>query len=175
MRYTLWMHEQELGDTTLELSAPGRRRAGIFRPTEFGLTVLPRITDKCPALLAFGELSSREGIDVDDDRPDGASAALDSFGGTAEGQRVIHAATHIASVVVKDSLGELVHWESLAVTDLELLAGLSQKQNPGKHAAVAFLPGIRKYVVSLTMAASSDRGLPGAEHLGAQRGEPAPH
>jgi hypothetical protein len=160
MLYTLWMHDRQIGETNFELNTAGRRRAGMFRPTAHGLTVLSGVTAMFPALIAFGELCRRKGIDVDDDRPEQASAALDAFGGTEEGQRVIAAAKQVAAVVVLDPNGRTLLCESLAISDLDVLAAMARKQKPGKHATVASMPGkSRNYVVSLTLALRDDRAL----------------
>ena len=174
MRHTLWIGDQQIGETHFELRTVGARRAGMFRPTDFGRNVLPGITDMFPALIAFGELCRREGVDVNDDSPESASAALDTFGGTAEGQRVISAAKRISAITVRDAAGRTIHWESLAISDLELLAKLAAKQKPGNRAVVASPPGSGSYVVSLTLA-RADRSLPDPQHFGAQRRESAPH
>jgi hypothetical protein len=175
MTYTLWMNDEKIGETDFEMPTRGSRRAGLFRPTAFGLTVLPGITDMFPALIAFGELCRRENINVDDDRPESASIALDAFGGTAEGQRVIAAAKHIGAIVVRDATGGTVFWDSLAISDLELLASLARKQKPGKRTMMASVPGSGSYIVSLTLLARAERGLAQTKHFGAKRREPAPH
>jgi hypothetical protein len=175
MRYSLWIDQRRIGETRFELCSRGSKRAGIFRPTDFGATVLPAIADMFPALIAFGELCRREGVDVDDDSRDGAAAALESFGGTEEGQRVVAAAKRIARIEVRDPSGRLMHWESLAISDLEMLARLSGKKKPGARNSLASAQGSGIYIISLTLAARRDRGLADSEHFGAQRREPAPH
>src|SRR5471030_485726 len=112
MTYTVWMYGQQIGHTKFEYRHDARKRAGVFQPTEFGLTVLPGITAMCPALLDFGELCRRDGIDVEDPSPESASAALAAFTETPEGQRLIEAAKQIAEIEVLDSLGRELPWES---------------------------------------------------------------
>jgi hypothetical protein len=76
---------------------------------------------------------------------------------------------------VRDSTGGTVQWESLAISDLELLAALAQKQKPGKRAVMASVPGSGTYIVSLTLSGHGDSGLAQPKHFGAKRREPAPH
>jgi hypothetical protein len=128
--YTVWMHGQQIGETKLEYRHTSQRHAGAFHPTEFGLTMLPGITAMGPALFAFGDMCQQAGIDTDDDRPENASAALDAFARTPEGQRVIAAAKQIAEVEVRDSNGKRVTWESLAITDLEWMVAVARKRKP---------------------------------------------
>lgn len=174
MTYTLWMHDRQIGRTSFELGTAGRRLAGVFRPTEYGLTVLPEITSMFPALIAFGELCRREGLNVEDDRPEGASAALEAFGGTAEGQRVVAAAKSVAAVVVRDPYGRTLVWESLAISDLAMLAAMARREKPGSRAVRAGPPGgLGDFVVSLTLASKEDRASADTKHFGAKRREAA--
>jgi hypothetical protein len=70
MPYTLWSREQLLGETDFEFyKGSGPRRAGVFRPTPLGVTLLPTLTGIGPALLGFGQLftseTSQHGEDAD--------------------------------------------------------------------------------------------------------------
>lgn len=175
MRYTLWTDDRQIGETQFEFRTSGSRRAGLFFPTEFGLVVLPGITAMFPALLAFGEMCRQEGVDIEDDSRPAASAALETFGGTPQGRRLFAAAKRVAAVDVQEPGGRTVQWESLAINDLEMLARLAEKKEPGASAELAKLPGSASYIVSLTLAARSDRMLAGSHYHGAQRVESAPH
>ena len=72
MPYTLWSRKELLGETDFEAHTGfGPRRAGVFRPTPLGVTLLPTLTGIGPALLGFGQLftseTSRRGDDADFD------------------------------------------------------------------------------------------------------------
>ena len=54
MSYTVWLDGTLIGESNLELRHGTSRRAGIFHPTELGLSVLPGITAMGPALLDTG-------------------------------------------------------------------------------------------------------------------------
>jgi hypothetical protein len=122
MTHSVWIDGQKIGETKFELRSVGRQRAGTFHATKFGLTRLPGITDMLPALVAFGEMSRREGIDVHDPRPETAAAALEWFAEAPEGKRVLAAAKLIADLVLQDSTGHLVVWQSIAISDVAELA-----------------------------------------------------
>lgn len=154
MTYTVWMHDQQIGETEFEYRHTSERRAGAFHPTEFGLTMLPGITAIGPALFAFGDMCRRAGIDPGDDRRESASAALDAFAGTPEGRRVIDAARQIAKVEVRDPDGRRVPWESLAITDLEWMVAVARERKLPELAQVDALPTHDpiKFMITVTWA-----------------------
>lgn len=101
MAYTVWKDGKRIGQTDLELRPSGRRRAGSFAPNEYGLTVLPGITAMLPALMAFGDMCRRRGLNVEDTSPAAGRLALDAFSETVEGQAVIEAAKHVGEVELR--------------------------------------------------------------------------
>src|SRR5438874_12096622 len=82
VRYSLWMHGRMVGETTFDLYRSGPKMAGMFLPTEYGSSVIHRVTAMAPALFAFGELCRQAGFDLDDSRRETAAAALEQFGAT---------------------------------------------------------------------------------------------
>jgi hypothetical protein len=154
MTYTVWIHGQQIGQTAFEHEHDRRRRAGSFQPTEFGLQVLPAITAMVPALFEFGAMCKRRGLDPDSASEADAETALDVFGGTPEGQRVMAAAQQIAELEVRDPRGRIVPWESLAITDLEwLIAYAREMGDPEPNKAIDDLPAHEpiKFMISLTL------------------------
>jgi hypothetical protein len=151
MTYTVWMQGKQIGHTRFEYKHTGRKRAGMFVPTEFGLTVLPRITDMCPALMDFGELCSEAGINMHDARADTASAALDAFTDTIEGRRVLGAAKVISEIEVLDPLGQALSWESLAITDVDDLLAMARARTPGRFDDTLAARGPARFTISLTL------------------------
>ncbi len=99
----------------------------MFHPTPFGLTVLPQITAMLPALLDFGVLCQRNGINTAADGPDAASRALAVFGESPEGRRVLEAARHVAALELRDAAGAPVAFESIAVSDVDELAAAAMR------------------------------------------------
>jgi len=130
MTYTVWLHGQQIGETQFEFRPDRRRHAGTFHPTAFGLTVLPSITAMMPALFDFGDLCRRRGLDTDDQSPESASAALDGLATTPEGERLMAAAKHVSRVEVRDADGQLLPWDSLLISDLELLVRIARERTP---------------------------------------------
>jgi hypothetical protein len=153
--YTVWMQGRQIGETRFEYTHDQRKRAGSFVPTEYGLAVLPRITDMCPALLDFGELCRRKGFDMDDARDVTAAAALDAFTDTTEGRRVLGAASQIAQIEVLDPLGQIVAWESPAISDVDELAAIARSRAPGSLDERLNADHTVKFMISLTLAKRS--------------------
>ncbi len=151
MAYTVWKDGKRIGQTNLELSPGGRRRAGAFLPNDYGLTVLPGISAMLPALMAFGEMCRRRGMNVEDTSPDAGRMALEAFAETIEGQAVIEAAKHVAAVEVRDSRGQTVVWESLLISDLRQVRALARDR---ARAADPDVPddGESFYFISVTLA-----------------------
>src|SRR5689334_22638567 len=61
VRYSLWMYGRMVGETTFELQRFGAKLIGTFHPTDYGRTVIDRVTAMTPALFAFGELCRKAG------------------------------------------------------------------------------------------------------------------
>jgi hypothetical protein len=127
MSCELWIHGQKIGTTRFELRATPRKRAGVFQPTAFGMTVLPSITAMTRALLDFGEVCRRNGIRANDMGPETSERTVAAFSETPEGQRVIAAARQIAALELRDASGTPMAWESIAVSDINDLIAASER------------------------------------------------
>jgi len=160
--YTVWMYGQKIGETRFEAGAAGRKRAGVFHPTEFGIAMLPGITDMFPALVDFKDMCVREGVDIQDDRPETGRDAFEAFKDTPEGRRVITAARRIAEIEVREQNGDCVAWESLAISNLEELAALaSRRASSGPADPMQQSNGDPvRYLISLTMATPDGDEVP---------------
>ena len=166
MTYTVWKNGERIGATRFELWPGPRKRAGVFHPTAFGLSVLPGITAMGPALLEFGEMCRAHGVDVDDDRPETAEKAFDAFADTPEGKRIQAAASCIADLELRDPAGRTLQWESIMISDMTTLVELIGRRRRGASDQLKLLPGDPiRFMISTTLA---DRSAPrGANPLGA--------
>jgi hypothetical protein len=151
MPYTVWKNGKQIGATQFELSPGGRKRVGMFHPNEYGLTVLPGITAMFPALLEFGEMCRRNGVDVEFDSPEKRAAGHELFAETPEGRAVIEAAQNIGELELRDSRGETLVWDSLAISDVGMFADLaiSCGENPETRTSESTGPA---YMISATLA-----------------------
>ena len=157
MTYSLWSNGHEVGHTTFELSPAPRKHAGMFHPTEFGLTILPAITAAFPALLEFGEMCRRSGVDTESDDPATASAALDTFVDTPEGRRMMAAMRQVAQLELRDPRGRTVAWESIMISDTkDLLAAAAKRGGSVAHTAERLRDEPMRYLISATFASLGD-------------------
>lgn len=151
MPYTVWKNGKQIGATQFELSPGGRKRVGMFHPNEYGLTVLPGITAMFPALLEFGEMCRREGVDVDFDSPATRAAGHELFAKTPEGRAVIEAAQNIGELELRDSRGETLVWDSLAISDVGMFADLALRCGDSPETQASESIGAA-YMISATLA-----------------------
>ena len=156
MPYSVWKNGEKVGETRFELSPAPRKRAGVFHPTAFGLTVLPGITAMAPALFDFGEMCKAQGVDVEDDRPETAERAFERFANTPEGKRVQAAASCIADLELRDSAGRTVQWESIMISDMTAIVELAGRRRHGAADQLKMLPGDPiRFMISTTLADQS--------------------
>ena len=147
MSYTVWLDGTLIGETNLELRHGDRRRAGIFHPTELGLSVLPGITAMGPALLDTGRVCRARGIRTDDDQllPE---EAVEQVFGTEPGKRVLEAAKVISRLELHNPAGEIVEWESILISDVDELAAAAGRAPSSAAATARGAPDPVRYFIS---------------------------
>jgi hypothetical protein len=123
MTYSIWLDGNRIGNTALESSHGQGRRAGVFHPTELGLTVLPTITAMGPALLDVSRICRESGIETEDPDLDIDSATEEVFR-TPEGLRALAAARQVARLELHDASGRVVVWDSILITDMAEFAAV---------------------------------------------------
>lgn len=156
MPYSVWKNGEKIGETRFELNPAPRKRAGVFHPTPFGLTVLPGITAMAPALFDFSEMCKAHGVDVEDPRPEAAERAFETFGNTPEGRRVQAAASCIADLELRDATNRSVQWESLMISDMTAIVELAARRRHGAADQLKMLPGDPiRFMISTTLADQS--------------------
>ena len=148
MPYTLFLHGQLVGDTDFDHAGPGpQQHLGIFRPTEHGLEVLPRLTGFLTAAAALKQVVERRGIDPEAMQPDTVIEVLER---TCEGQRMIDVVKALDALELHDATGARVRFTSIAVSDLRELRRLSAEVNV--DVALPDEPTMPVYVISATFA-----------------------
>jgi hypothetical protein len=153
MPYSVWKNGEKIGETRFELSPGPRKRAGVFHPTSIVLTVLPGITAMVPALFDFSEMCKAQGVDVDDDRPETAEEAFDSFANTPEGRRLQAAASCIADLELRDPAGRVMEWQSLMISDVTAIVEVVGRLRHGAADQLKMLPGDPiRFMISTTLA-----------------------
>jgi len=131
MTYSVWMDGMKIGDSSLELSHGGGRRAGVFHPTAPGLAVLPGITAMAPALLDAGRAWREEGLTADSVEADADDSIATSLFERPEGHRVLEAAKLVSRLELHGPDGELIPWESILISDMNDLAALGRSKHAG--------------------------------------------
>jgi hypothetical protein len=131
MPYTLWSHGQLLGESDFELArGPGKRRAGTFRPSPLGATLLPTLCGMAPALFAFGRMLERENHAIrsfEEEDPGVLEAIVTS---TPEGREMMGFAKQLCELdlELRDPDGRIIETESLAVNDFELFREFARQE-----------------------------------------------
>lgn len=151
MAYSVWLEGTKIGETDLELRHGTRRRAGVFRPTEYGLSVLPGITAMGPALLDMGRMGLENPVLADPGNPDFDTETAKVLE-TPEGRRMLAAAEQISRLELRDSAGKTVAWKSLLISDFAELAAMARGRSndpPPERPSPASEPV--RYLISTTL------------------------
>jgi hypothetical protein len=120
--FTLFHLGQLVGTT--EFEHPGstpNQRLGKFQPTDYGLTVLPRLTGLLEAAFGLKREMERLGIDPEGDA-DVISAALEEI---PDGRRVVDVGRAISEMELRNDNGQVVVFTSLAISDVRQLIALA--------------------------------------------------
>ena len=167
MTYSVWKHGEKVGETRFELSPAPRKRAGVFHPTAFGLTVLPGITAMAPALFDFGAMCEAHGVDVDDARPETAERVLETYADTPEGKRLQAAASCIADLELRDPAGRTLKFDSLMISDMTAIVELAARRRREAADQLKMLPGDPiRFMISTTLADQTTLRRPNALGIG---------
>lgn len=146
MPFTLFHHGLVIGETDFEFKPlKPSQRAGVFRPTQYGLTVLPLVTGMLAASMALTQLAKQRGLQRRATKPE---AVLDLLGNTAEGQLFIECAKAIEQLELRDPSGQGLTVESIAISDLHELMTIAASRDG--RAIEEPRPGAPRYVISAT-------------------------
>ena len=160
MLHTLWHCGILIGDADLEPD-PDRpqHRAGVFRPTEYGLQIFPRLTGILSAGHALKEYLDANGLDPDEMERDEIEKVLDT---TPAGQKVIDIGRTLCDVELHAPDGARLDIASIAFTDMLELHSLARELRTESAGELWELPpATPRYVVSATL--RDDNEAPSAE------------
>jgi hypothetical protein len=155
MPYTLWYCGVLIGETDFE---EGQCRppqyAGVFRPTEYGRAVFPRLTGILTAAAGLkAELEAR-GLSDDEMTAEQVEDLLDN---TRAGNRVLDIGKALSEVELRDPGGAVREFKQIAFIDLAELAALSRKLGCNREMAWESLPPeAPQYIVSVTLRTRND-------------------
>jgi hypothetical protein len=111
--YTLWHCGVQIGETRFE-QARDRQKIGVFRPTTYGLELLPRLSGVLSAASRLKAEMAARGMDEHSD-PDAVASVLDS---TEGGRAMIELGKVLSEVELRDPTGKRLEFKSIAFSDL---------------------------------------------------------
>jgi hypothetical protein len=93
----------------------------------------------------------RHGVDIEFDSPEKRAAGHELFVETPEGRAVIEAAQNIGELELRDSRGETLVWDSLAISDVGMFADLARSCGENPETQTSESAGVA-YMISATLA-----------------------
>jgi len=163
MTYTLWHRGVLIGETDFEDEhgdgeAPiprGLHLAGVFRPTEHGRTLLPRLCGIMTAAADLKEELTSRGLDPDVVPPD---VMMHLFESTPAGAHIIDIGRVLSDVELRDPGGATLIVSSMGFMDLAELTSLSLRLGT-KRVSLDQLPSdAPEFLVSVTLRALTGSG-----------------
>jgi len=156
MLHTFWHCGVLIGDADLQ-EDPHRpqQRAGVFRPTQYGLQIFPRLTGILTAGHALKEYLDANGLDPDEMERHEIEKVLDT---TPAGRKVIDIGRTLCDVELRASDGARLEFASIAFTDmLELHTFARELQTDRAGESSELSPDAPRYIVSATLRDRTDR------------------
>ena len=157
MPYTLWHSGVLIGETDFEES--GRRPpqyAGVFRPTDYGRSIFPRLTGILTAASGLKDQLQARGLSEDEMSAEQVERLMED---TAEGRKVLDIGKALSEVELRDPEGRQLTFRQIAFIDLAELAALSRKLECNTDMEWETLPPeAPQYIVSVTLGPAVDDG-----------------
>ena len=163
MTYTLWHCGVLMGETDFEdeqhehaASTPeDLHLAGIFRPTEHGRTLLPRLCGIMTAAADMKDELTRRGLDADDVPPE---VLMDLFETTPYGAHIIDIGRVLSDVELRDPNGATLVFSSMGFMDLAELTSLCLRLGINRVTPTELPTRAPEIVVSVTLRALTGSG-----------------
>ena len=154
MPYTFYHAGILIGESKLEDVASKRQRAGVFRPTPYGLDIFPRLTGILSAGHALETHLRENGLSLDDMERTEIEQLLDT---NPAGQKIIDIGRMLSEVEIQAPNGTRKEFEQIAFIDqLEWKRVGKLLGDPAAELEVEeWPPGVPRYVVSVTLQDSS--------------------
>lgn len=150
MTYTFWHSGVLIGESDLDHRGdhPGQQ-GGIFRPTAYGLEVLPRLAGFLSAGHALKTHLEANGLSPDEMGEDEIDGLLDA---TPAGKKIIDIGRMIADVEMRAPDGQRLEFASIAFSDVMELQRLVRELDGGSDEDLPDLPAdAPRYIVSATL------------------------
>ena len=158
MPYTFYHAGALIGESNLEDVASKRQRAGVFRPTAYGMDIFPRLTGILSAGHALETHLRENGLSLDDME----RAEIEQlFETTPAGQKVIDIGRMLSEVEIQAPNGTRKEFEQIAFIDQLELKRVGKLLSDPAAEVEEWPAGVPRYVVSVTLRNSSS--LPSRE------------
>jgi hypothetical protein len=154
MPYTFYHAGVLIGESKLEDVTSKRQRAGVFRPTPYGLDIFPRLTGILSAGHALETHLRENGLSLDDMEKAEIEHLLDT---NPAGQKILDIGRMLSEVEIQAPNGTRKEFEQIAFIDqLEWKRVGKLLSDPEAEVAIEeWPPGVPRYVVSVTLRNSS--------------------
>jgi len=150
MPYTFYHAGVLIGESKLEDVRSKRQRAGVFRPTPYGLDIFPRLTGILSAGHALETHLRENGLSLDDME----RAEIDQlFDTNPAGQKIIDIGRMLSEVEIQAPNGDRKAFKQIAFIDqLEWKRVGKLLRDPAADVEIEEWPaGVPRYVVSVTL------------------------
>jgi len=152
MTYTFYHAGVLIGESKLEDVRSKRQRAGVFRPTGYGLDIFPRLTGILSAGHALETHLRENGLSLDDME----SAEIDHlFDTNPAGQKIIDIGRMLSEVEIQAPNGDRKEFEQIAFIDQLEWKRMAKLLSDPAAEVEEWPPGVPRYVVSVTLRKSS--------------------
>jgi len=149
MPYTFYHSGILIGESDLEdARGNARQRAGVFRPTAYGMDIFPRLTGILSAGHALKTYLDANGLSPDDMAKADVEKLLDE---TPAGQQIIDIGRMLSEVEIRAPNDNRVDFESIAFIDQLEWNRVGRLLGEPPAELEELPPGVPRYVVSTTL------------------------
>lgn len=152
MPYTFYHAGILIGESKLEDVASKRQRAGVFRPTPYGLDIFPRLTGILSAGHALETHLRENGLSLDDMERAEIEHLLDT---NPAGQKIIDIGRMLSEVEIQAPNGTRKEFKQIAFIDQLEWKRMAKLLSDPAAKAEEWPPDVPRYVVSVTLQNSS--------------------
>jgi len=153
MTYTFWHSGILIGESDLEEPTDtARRRAGVFRPTPYGVEIFPRLGGSLSAGHDLKTYLDANGLDPDEMERDEIEELLDTH---PAGQKILDIGRMLSEVEIRADSGRRLEFASIAFMDMyEWDLVLRELEVRSAEDPRSLRPDGARYVVSTTLSDS---------------------
>ncbi len=152
MPYTFYHAGILIGESKLEDVASKRQRAGVFRPTPYGLDIFPRLTGILSAGHALETHLRESGLSLDDMERAEIEHLFDT---NPAGQKIIDIGRMLSEVEIQAPNGTRKEFKQIAFIDQLEWKRMAKLLSDPAAEVEEWPPGVPRYVVSVTLQNSS--------------------